>query len=219
MSYTKLTSFAVKDTMADANPLKVVRGKEFDDEFDAIATAMATQESDIGNLVAVPTGSITMYGGVGAPTGFLPCDGTLRSRDTYSALFSIIGTAFGAGDGYSTFGLPNLVNRFPFGGTLGQAGGYADSSLPRHTHTAAVVVTDPGHNHALTPNSTVVELNSAATAGNNGGFTGGQGLVLAIDTKASLTGVGVTATIAETGTTVANGNIPPYLGVSFIIKA
>lgn len=219
MSYKKLTSFAVKDTMADANPLKVVRGKEFDDEFDAIETAMATQEAVVGNLVAVPTGSITMYGGTGVPSGFLPCDGSVRSRDTYAPLFSIIGTTFGAGDSSSTFNLPNLVNRFPGGFALGQTGGYTDTSLPRHGHGANVVVTDPGHVHGLTPTSVVVELNSAATAGSNGGFSGGQGVVLAINTAASTTGIGVSTTITETGTTIPNGNIPPFLGLSFIIKA
>ena len=218
MSYAKLTSFAVKDTMADTNPLKVVRGKEFDDEFDAIALALTTQEQAVATLVAVPTGTITMYGATGSPVGFLPCDGTTRSRSTYAALFNIIGTTYGAGDSYSTFHLPNLVGRFPFGGTLGQTGGSAEAPLPEHTHTATVTLIDPGHVHTISPNAEIVELNASGTAGSAGGFTGGQGLIIANSTGTKTTGITATATLASAGTTVVDGNMPPFVGLSFIIK-
>lgn len=210
MSYAKLTSFAVKDTMADTNPLKVVRGKEFDDEFDAIALALTTQEQAVATLVAVPTGTITMYGAVGAPTGFLPCDGTTRSRSTYAALFNIIGTTYGAGDSYSTFHLPNLVGRFPFGGALGQTGGSSVASLPAHTHTATIAVADPGHAHGWP------FLPMAGTSPGSGSFARGSGDSQLVDT--ALTGITATATIASAGTTVVDGNMPPFVGLSFIIK-
>ena len=49
------------------------------------------------------------------PTGFLECNGSAVSRSTYSALFAIVGTTYGAGDGSSTFGLPNLQDNVAVG--------------------------------------------------------------------------------------------------------
>ncbi len=69
----------------------------------------------------IPSGSIQMYGGATAPSGFLMCDGTAISRTTYSELFSAISISFGSGDGSSTFNLPNLQSKFP----LGKSGSYA----------------------------------------------------------------------------------------------
>lgn len=60
-------------------------------------------------------GWIMMWAGSSAPTGFLLCDGSAISRSTYSVLFGIIGTAFGAGDGSTTFNLPDLRGRIPMG--------------------------------------------------------------------------------------------------------
>ncbi len=94
----------------------------------------------------VATGGIIAYGGTSAPSGYLMCDGALVSRTTYAALFTAIGTAFGAGDSVTTFGLPDLRQRFPLGKatsgtgiTLGGTGGLID-----HTHTG------PSHTHGFT---------------------------------------------------------------------
>lgn len=57
----------------------------------------------------VPTGTIMPYGGSTAPDGYLLCDGSAVSRTTYSALYAVIGTTYGSGDGNSTFNLPNLL--------------------------------------------------------------------------------------------------------------
>lgn len=62
-----------------------------------------------------PAGSIQIWGTSTAPTGFLLCDGSAVSRTTYAALFAVIGTTFGVGDGSTTFNLPNLKNRVPVG--------------------------------------------------------------------------------------------------------
>ena len=45
------------------------------------------------------------------PTGYLGCDGAAVSRSTYSALFALVGTTHGSGDGSSTFNLPNFQNK------------------------------------------------------------------------------------------------------------
>jgi microcystin-dependent protein len=61
---------------------------------------------------AVPTGSITAYAGSQAPAGWLLCDGRELGRTEYPALYAAIGTTYGAGDGSSTFNLPDLRGRF-----------------------------------------------------------------------------------------------------------
>lgn len=68
----------------------------------------ATGEAKIAG--SVPTGSILPYGGSTAPEGYLICNGGTISRTTYANLFYVIGTTFGAGDGSTTFNLPNLTN-------------------------------------------------------------------------------------------------------------
>ena len=57
--------------------------------------------------VTEAVGSIKPFGGATAPSGWLLCDGSAISRTTYAALFSIISTGFGVGDGSTTFNVPN----------------------------------------------------------------------------------------------------------------
>lgn len=67
----------------------------------------------------VPAGSVIMTGATSAPSGFLFCDGSAVSRTTYSALFTAVGTAFGSGNGTTTFNVPDMRGRFPRGTDLG----------------------------------------------------------------------------------------------------
>lgn len=69
---------------------------------------------------AAPVGSIHAYGGSTAPTGWLICDGSAVSRTTYAALFAIVGTTYGAGNGSTTFNLPDLRGKIPVGRDSGQ---------------------------------------------------------------------------------------------------
>lgn len=77
-------------------------------------------------LGIMPTGVILPYGGDTAPTGYLLCNGGAISRTTYSALFSVIGTAYGAGDGNTTFNIPNGSEKYLGGNNRG----YATECLP-----------------------------------------------------------------------------------------
>jgi microcystin-dependent protein len=60
----------------------------------------------------VPVGSITMYGANTPPTGWLECNAAAVSRTTYAALFAVIGTTFGVGNGTTTFNLPESRGEF-----------------------------------------------------------------------------------------------------------
>jgi microcystin-dependent protein len=70
---------------------------------------------------AIPPGVIWEYGAASAPTGWLLCDGSAVSRATYSALFGIISTTFGVGDGSTTFNLPDHRGRVGIGSGTGDA--------------------------------------------------------------------------------------------------
>ena len=74
------------------------------------------------------TGMIFAFAGNSIPSGFLLCDGSQVSRTTYKKLFAVIGTTYGAGNGTTTFTLPNLIDRFLEGSS--SAGQYRDAGLP-----------------------------------------------------------------------------------------
>ena len=107
------------------------------------------------------TGAIVMWPTATVPTGYLLCDGQAVSRSTYADLFAVIGTSFGAGDGSTTFNVPNLKGRQVVGrdaaqaefDTLGETGG-----AKTHTHA--------GHaNHAVTQPSNHPALGHSAHSG------------------------------------------------------
>lgn len=84
-------------------------------------------------------GTIEMYAGQEAPAGWLICDGSAISRTTYSKLFEVIGQTYGAGDGNTTFNLPDMRGRTPIGVGTGTATGATAHTLGQkagaETHT------------------------------------------------------------------------------------
>ena len=74
----------------------------------------------------IPIGTVEYFAMATPPPGYLKCDGATVGRTTYPKLYAAIGTTFGAGDGSTTFNLPNLVGRFAEGsatpGTVKEAG-------------------------------------------------------------------------------------------------
>jgi microcystin-dependent protein len=152
-----------------------------------------------------------MWPTASAPTGYLLCAGSAVSRTTYAALFAILGTTFGAGDGSTTFNLPNYTDRMPIGaGTiaaLGATGGSKDAIVVSHTHTATV--TDPGHLHGIQGTNS-----NASTGGGISGLDPAYGVKQ--NTTSATTGISVAN--STTGVSGTNANLPPYLGINFIIK-
>lgn len=120
-----------------------------------------------------PVGIVSPYAGSSSPTGWLLCDGTAVSRTTYSALFGVISTTYGAGDTSTTFNVPDLRGRTPIGAgtgagltarTLAETTGVesvtltaAQSGLPAHTHTNSATTTTTGgsHGHTATGSTSV----------------------------------------------------------------
>lgn len=88
----------------------------------------ASDKAKLNGLAGVPTGTVHAFAGSSAPSGYLICDGSAVSRTTYANLFAVIGTTYGAGNGTSTFNLPNLIDRFVQGSSTG--GTYKNAGLP-----------------------------------------------------------------------------------------
>ena len=84
------------------------------------------------NPLPVPTGMISAFHTV--PEGWLQCNGAAVSRTTYAALFAVIGTKYGSGDGSTTFNLPNLHHKFIEGtNTQSEVGQSVSAGLPNIT--------------------------------------------------------------------------------------
>ena len=157
-------------------------------------------------------GEIKMWGTVSAPTGYLLCDGSAVSRTTYSALFAVVGTTFGVGDGSTTFTLPDYRGRTPIGVSgsyaLASTGGSADAVNVYHGHGATS--TDSGHSHSLVAGLTGSDL-----------VGGGSNQIYTRTPSPSSTGVGnanITTTVAPAGVSGVGANLQPYLAINFIIK-
>ena len=79
------------------------------------ATRYDYDGANIQDLTLIPTGTIVPWSASSLPTGFLECNGAAVSRSTYAALFAVIGTTYGAGDGASTFNLPDFQDDVAMG--------------------------------------------------------------------------------------------------------
>ena len=121
------------------------------------------QTDGSGNLsfqvvAGVPSGAVFCIAVASVPSGYLECNGAAVSRTTYAALFAVIGTQYGSGNGSSTFNIPDLRGEFIRGFDNGRgvdSGRSVASSQshqhPQHDHAVSASssssVTDPGHTH------------------------------------------------------------------------
>lgn len=146
---------------------------------------------------ATPTGTVVAFAGSTAPAGWLLCDGgsTGVLRTTYSALFAVIGTTYGAGDGSTTFNVPDLRGRVATGKdnmggttasrvttaisgvdglTLGAVGG--NQSLHGHTHVQDQHThLQASHGHTQSNHSHGNSLTGTTTFAGAGHTHAGQG--------------------------------------------
>lgn len=168
------------------------------------------KEINVKTSDTLPIGAIVSYTGFIAPTGWLICNGQAISRTTYANLFAIIGTHYGAGDGSTTFNIPNLKGKvvvgFDSGDTdfniIGKTGGEK-----KHTLTVEEM---PSHNHILYSNR---DYQSSPGAGYWGwdlldgwAYGGEQDVTNAGGTRNS-------------GGSQSHNNLQPYQVQNYIIKA
>lgn len=172
----------------------------------------------ISAIAATPPATLTFYAGdvtiPGPPTGWLLCDGSAVSRTTYAALFAIIGTTYGAGNGTTTFNVPDFRGRVPVG--LDNMGGSsanrltavaADTlggTLGAETHTLSTPEI-PGHTHTYT---------DQYVAGTSGGAFLGPSATNSTSTLDSQTGLST----GSTGGGGAHNNVQPSIAMNVLIK-
>jgi microcystin-dependent protein len=223
-NYTKATNFTAKDTLPTGNSGKIVKGTEIDTELTAVASAISSK-ADLNSpaLTGTPTaptasagtnttqvattafvqtalstafstGMIIMWSGTIAtiPTGWVLCNGSNSTPDLRNR-FVIGAHSDSAGVAYTTITGSNTLT-----------GGTKDAIVVSHTHTATS--TDSGHTHiqngfggsapGLTTSSTPI----------NGSSTTGFGYA------------NITTTVASTGSSGTDQNLPPYYALAFIMK-
>lgn len=167
------------------------------------------RESGGGSGETLKVGTILQYSGATVPTGYMFCDGTAISRTEYATLFSVIGTTYGAGDGSTTFNLPNFNGKVAVGldsndsdfDTLGETGGekthtLTTTEIPSHKHEGLYWLGDANRPMSLNSGSNAngYQFNWASTADSAKPHTG-------------LAGGGQ-----------AHNNLQPYIVTKFIIK-
>lgn len=201
---------------------------------------LTTNGTDTSWGTVIPSGSLQMFAGsitqsasVGvvtttAPSGWLLANGDLVSRATYSALFSAIGTVYGAGDGSTTFALPDMRGRTGIGAGTG-AGLTARTlggTVGTETHTLAIgnipqmttdyMSTNANHTHGPGSGQYFWVYNSS------GANTVASGTAFKISADASTaatssTNINHTHTVG-TASPTAISNLQPSIGLNFIIK-
>jgi len=134
--------------------------------------------STAGGFELVPSGSIIAFGGAAAPdAGWLLCNGADVNRTTYARLFAAIATAYGSGNGSSTFGLPDLRDRVLLGkgsnnSTLGTETGSAAASSVITNATGVTGTGTSGSTTAATNNTTGTFATSAKDSATGTALTG-----------------------------------------------
>jgi microcystin-dependent protein len=126
-------------------------------------------------VIFVPSGGIMAFAMNSAPSGWLAANGSAVSRTLYAALFAAIGTTYGAGDGSTTFALPDLRGYFVRGsgtnsdGTAsGTFGAKQTASLLNHTHSGTTSGDSPNHTHGYTRYNTLLNNVFVGSSGSDG---------------------------------------------------
>lgn len=169
----------------------------------------------------VPVGSTTRWKAASAPAGWLLCNGQAVSRTAFAALFAVLGTTYGVGDGSTTFNLPNSTDRMNIGAgnlyALASTGGSKDAIVVSHTHTASTTATDSGHSHGYSGH---VDPSATFQYSGGGGSSGiGTPLNSGSTTASGNANISASTTVNSTGASGANANLPPYIADYEIIKA
>jgi microcystin-dependent protein len=118
-TYTSSGTALSRDTILESSNSgsAVSFGSGSKDVFVTYPAEKAVSTDDVTSAVASasPAGNVSFFAMSSAPSGWIKANGAAVSRSTYSALFSAIGTTFGAGDGSTTFNVPDLRGEFARG--------------------------------------------------------------------------------------------------------
>ncbi len=230
-NYTKSTNFLAKDSLASGDPAKIIKGSEFDVEFNALQTAVNSKANTISPaLTGTPTAPTASAGtntsqlattefvttaitNGGAPSGLIAM---------WSGSIATIPAGWYLCNGAN--GTPDLRNKFIVGAgstyAVAATGGSADAIVVSHTHTATTSST------SLTGEISSQYANGSNYGGTTGVFSqtnyqvdgdGGEsraGRTIYFDGTHSHT-----TTVSSTGSSGTNANLPPYYALAYIMKS
>ena len=180
------------------------------------ATKYDFDGANLTGIEGIPTATIVPWSSASVPSGFLECNGAAVSRSTYSALFAIIGATYGAGDGSTTFNVPDFQDNV----AMGKSGTKALASTG-----GANTVTSTGNVGGSTANATLSEAqlashdhsggaNARPAPNSNPGYPGAD----IGNTGNAGSGTGHSHNMSATFTGDATSVLQPYLTVIYIIK-
>lgn len=195
------------------SPADITAGQQYEVMYDGTRFKLLAPADQL------PVGAVMPYAGSSAPAGgWLLCDGSAVSRTDYAELFAILSTTYGAGDGATTFNVPDMRQRFPLGkassgtgSTLGGTGGNIDHthSTPAHSHNAGTLAANIDFNAGILG---IERIAASFTANVNGTLT-------SVGTSyAATTGVQCQGATATDGSGTSGAGNPPFLAVNYIIK-
>ena len=188
------------------------------------ATKYDFDGANLTGIEGIPTATIVPWSSASVPSGFLECNGAAVSRSTYSALFAIVGTTYGAGDGATTFNVPDLQDNVAVGksGTkalastggantvtsTGNVGGstanatLSTAQLASHSHSVPLAFSNPsgGPMSRMQGTSGVFPSNTGTTSTGSGG------------------GHSHNMSATFSGNTANPSILQPYLTIIYIIK-
>lgn len=158
----------------------------------------------------IPAGTVTMFAGATAPSGWLFCQGASLLRTDFGRLFGAIGTTFGAVDG-THFTLPDMRDKFPLGANASPLGTANAAATHQHTVTALslaggagislAAITLPSHIHTMGNHTHPLSGSGASVNFNNTG-----GVVFVLRTGVSFTSDVKYTAVGETASATANAN-------------
>jgi len=185
------------------------------------ATKYDFSGANLTGIEGIPTATIVPWSSASVPSGFLECNGQAVSRSTYSALFAIVATTYGTGDGSSTFNVPNLSDNVAVGksnnkalastggaNTVASTGNVAGSTANATLATAQLA----SHLHGVTTNqagggdsTNKIQRGANASGGTRQSNNTGSGQGHSHNMSANFSGD-------------ATSVLQPYLTVIYIIK-
>ncbi len=169
---------------------------------------------------------IRAFTGQYAPVGFVMCDGSMLSVNTYQLLFAVIGTTYG-GNGLTTFGVPDLRGRIPIG--QGQGTGLTNRPMGSSAGTETETIVEaqlPVHTHSFVVSTVPANISASTNA------PSGSTSYLGVASSPAGTGVAYVPVTATNGATVkalsanvlvpaggsgAHNNMMPYMALNYII--
>lgn len=191
-------------------PLNDGRGRAVQNAAAILSSGVTSITAGNGISISSSTGDITISSSASAiptgvilassytttpPSGWLACDGSAYSRTIYAALYAVVGTSYGSGDGSTTFNVPNMLGRIPVG--LNVSGDFVTLGAKIGEET-----------HALT---------TAELASHTHTIPGGTGGSFASGAVAFQSNSPSTVNTGSTGSGTGHNNVQPSLVVGYYI--